>query len=97
MTYLIRKDNKTYKVEDFDTGEYVLSVTRLYPERNTIGHWHDNDEVYFIANGVGKIQVGLDEKIVKSGEFIHVPCKAFHRVWNTGLDDLVFVCGWIHD
>ena len=61
--------------------------------RGATGHKHPGqEEVYHFISGEGFIK--LDEEIltVRPGSIVLIPDGAFHKVFNTGLEDLVFVC-----
>ena len=73
---------------------YTLSVTYLKPDKSTRGHTHKWDEAYYIGRGVGLMQ--LNDKYIRicEGQFVGVPPNTFHRIFNTGILDLAFVCAW---
>jgi len=90
----IIRDTEVYVVEDNRfLSNLCVSKTILHPGKETSGHSHPGlEEVYFFKSGTGIIQLD-DEKIeVKSEDIILIPDGAFHKVFNTGNQDLVFVC-----
>ena len=90
----IVKDNDTYRlIDNTELNNLVVSKTILHPGKNTTGHNHPGqEEVYHFISGEGHIE--LDEEIltVRPGSIVLIPDGAFHKVFNTGLEDLVFVC-----
>ena len=38
------------------------------------------------------MEVGAETISVSQGSIVLIPDGHFHKVWNTGLEDLVFVC-----
>ena len=90
----IVKQNETYTLLDNTTlNNLVVSKTILHIGKNTTGHKHPGqEEVYHFISGEGYME--LDEEIltVRPGSIVLIPDGAFHKVFNTGLEDLVFVC-----
>lgn len=88
------KDNETYRLIDNKTlNNLVLSQTQLHVGQSTRGHSHaGQEEVYFFIRGVGKMEVDEEEFEVYAGCVILIPDGAFHRVHNTGSQDLIFNC-----
>lgn len=90
-------DNDVYLVKDLYLEGLTLSLTELKPYKETRGHKHDDvDEIYFVKNGFGKIQLGADdvkEMIgVNKGSIILVRKGVFHRVYNESAVMLEFIC-----
>lgn len=94
MTELhLRKRNEQYTIYDLWIGDYIMSVTSLNPKQVTIGHEHDWEEVYYVATGFGRILLGDKFSIITPGQFIAIPAKTFHRIYNDDKDgQLVVVC-----
>ena len=90
----IFKNNKTYTLLDnTKLNNLVVSKTILHPGQETTGHNHPGqEEVYHFISGEGYIVVGDTEIDVEAGSIVLIPDAYFHKVWNTGLEDLVFVC-----
>ena len=90
----IVKQNETYTLLDnTKLKNLVVSKTILHPGKNTTGHNHvGQEEVYHFLSGDGYIIVGDEKYYVGPGDIVLIPNGHFHKVWNTGLEDLVFVC-----
>ena len=88
------KSNPTYTLIDNTTlNNLIVSKTILHEDKNTNGHFHKGqEEVYHFILGHGRIQVGEDICFVNSGDIVLIPDGKFHKVWNTGLGDLEFIC-----
>lgn len=88
------KNNETYLLKDNKLlNQLVLSSTRLYKNQSTRGHSHPGqEEVYFFVSGEGEMQLGEKRFRVKYDDVVLIPDGEFHRVFNTGLGDLHFVC-----
>ena len=90
----IVKDNETYTLIDNTTlNNLVVSKTILHIGKNTTGHKHSGqEEVYHFISGEGYIELDEEMLTVRPGSIVLIPDGAFHKVFNTGLEDLVFVC-----
>ena len=90
----ILKQNETYTLVDNTLlNNLVVSKTILHSGKNTTGHNHPGqEEVYYFVSGEGYMVVGDEEIDVAAGSIVLIPDGHFHKVWNTGLEDLVFVC-----
>lgn len=88
------KDNLVYLLEDNKIlNNLVLSKTTLHVGQETTGHFHNGvEEVYFFQSGKGKMIVGNDNYQVAAKDIIIIPDGDFHKVFNTGSDDLIFIC-----
>ena len=63
-----------------------MGLTVVYADGKTTGHAHeDQEEVYFVLQGKGKMIVGDAEYEIKTGDALHVPFGEFHVTHNTGV------------
>lgn len=88
------KNDDTYVVKDNVTlKNLVVSSTKLRMRKSTRGHSHPGqEEVYFFISGSGDMELG-DKKIeVNAGDVVLVEDGVFHRVHNSGHQNLYFVC-----
>ena len=95
----IVKSNETYDVIDnTNLNNLVVSKTILHVGKETGGHNHSGqEEVYVFTKGKGVMVVGTETHIVNEGSIVLIPDGEFHKVWNTGKDevydgDLEFIC-----
>ena len=59
------------------------------------GDTHDDDEIYYILSGHGKLKLGEDMIEVKPDQVIFIPAGVFHALDNTGSDeDLKILTFW---
>jgi len=88
------KANGVYTVIDnSELKHLVLSQTVLHVGKETTGHYHEGqEEIYFFMYGRGRMIVGDKEFEVTGGDIILIPDGLFHKVFNTGISDLVFNC-----
>ena len=62
------------RVPALSTGIYVLPAESADPQQP-----HGEDEVYFIADGRGMIQVAGEDRPVRPGSIVYVPATVDHR------------------
>jgi len=88
----IRKNDNRYIVKDNDyLKDLILSSTKLHAFQNTVGHSHDNDEIYFFLEGHGDIKIGSVTFSTTPGDIYLVPKNDFHKVINTSDSYLYFL------
>jgi oxalate decarboxylase/phosphoglucose isomerase-like protein (cupin superfamily) len=88
---LVKKD-KRYEVYDIVMEHLVASMTVLHANKATTGHAHsDVEEVYYFVQGEGDILLGNEKLKVRGKDVILIPKATFHRVYNTGGEDLTFL------
>lgn len=70
-----------------------LAEARLPPGGVTTAHHHPlTEEIYYVLEGVGQMQVGGEIRDVGPGDAIAIPPGAVHQICNTGADTLRFLC-----
>ena len=70
-----------------------LAEARVSPGKNTLQHYHiKSEEIYYILQGTARIRVEGEEREVTEGDGIAIMPGQSHRIWNTGVEDLVFLC-----
>ena len=74
------------KVPDLSVGIYQLAAGADDPQSP-----HNEDEVYFIIEGKGEIQVGREIEKVEHGSIVYVPAKVEHRFLNITQDLKILV------
>tara|TARA_R110000824_G_scaffold206208_1_gene391233 strand:+ start:621 stop:950 length:330 start_codon:yes stop_codon:yes gene_type:complete len=86
--------NETYDVIDnTNLDKLIVSKTILHPGKETGGHNHSGqEEVYIFTSGEGSMIVGIELNDVKMGDIVLIPDGDFHKVWNEGDEDLIFIC-----
>ena len=55
--------------------------------------WHnqEQEEIYFIVDGVGEMCLGEERQFVRSGEAVFIPPGVFHQLTNTGPTPMTMV------
>ena len=94
MAWNIVKEDERYVVTDNDTlKKLITSTTKLNPSYSTTGHSHSGqEEVYIFRSGSGEMEINEKRFKVKEGDIIFIEDGDFHRVHNTSIEDLEFVC-----
>ena len=88
---LVKKDER-YEVYDIAMEHLVASMTVLHASKATTGHSHsDVEEVYYVTQGEGDILLGNKKMKLRKENVILIPKATFHRVYNTGSEDLTFL------
>ena len=74
-----------------------MGYTIVYPNGKTTGHSHEEEEVYFVICGRGKMIIDEEEFFIKEGDAFYVPPGKYHVTYNTGILPLntVWVTGKI--
>lgn len=70
-----------------------LAEARLAPGRSTDEHFHPlTEEIYYVLEGQGRIRIEDEEREVGPGDGIAILPGHRHKMWNTGISPLVFLC-----
>ncbi len=70
-----------------------LAEARLAPGCSTAPHHHPRtEEIYYILEGEGRMQIGEDVRDVSVGDAIAIPPGEIHTITNTGQVVLKFLC-----
>jgi len=75
------------RVPMLSVGVYVLAAGSTDPQKP-----HREDEVYYVVRGHGRMRVGSQEQVVKSGSVVFVAAKSEHLFFDISeeLEVLVF-------
>lgn len=70
-----------------------LAEARLPVGSSTQEHYHPvAEEIYYITQGVGRLQIAGEERDVRPGDAIAIPPGLRHKLWNTGREELRLLC-----
>jgi mannose-6-phosphate isomerase-like protein (cupin superfamily) len=73
----------THKPDLMESFRALVKITIPPGEANTL-HTHENEEqIYIILQGRGKVQVGEKKSEVKAGDVVYLPAKLQHGLFNT--------------
>jgi mannose-6-phosphate isomerase-like protein (cupin superfamily) len=88
------RDTEVYSVHDLLYLKNInVSMTILHPGKATAGHEHEKEEeVYVFFSGKGNMQLGKKKFKVGKGDIILVKSRQFHKTFNNGKKDLIFIC-----
>jgi mannose-6-phosphate isomerase-like protein (cupin superfamily) len=69
-----------------------VSYAKLQPRLSYQPHHHDDhEEVYYIINGTGKIEMGNEEVRLRDGDIIYIPENTTHSIINDGEEMIDFL------
>jgi mannose-6-phosphate isomerase-like protein (cupin superfamily) len=71
--------NKEYFLNVFKSKGLEVGILRLRKGETDSQEPHSVDEVYFVVEGTGHIEIEDKMKLVNTGDFIFVPANAHHR------------------
>jgi mannose-6-phosphate isomerase-like protein (cupin superfamily) len=70
-----------------------LAEARVPVGASTQEHYHiRTEEIYFITEGSGQIQIEDERREVRPGDAIAIPPGKKHKIWNTGPEPLKLLC-----
>lgn len=70
-----------------------LAEARLPPGASTSPHHHPvTEEIYYILEGTGSMQIADEIRQVGPGDAIAIPPGQVHQIRNTGISVLKFLC-----
>lgn len=70
-----------------------LAEATLAPGQATQRHFHPRaDEIYYILQGQGEIEIAGRRASVGVGDAIAIPHTQAHQIRNTGAENLIFLC-----
>ena len=70
-----------------------LAEAIVKPGEKTLLHVHaKSEEIYYIINGQGKMQLGSESLNINQGDSICIPPGTPHNIKNTGADNLKILC-----
>jgi mannose-6-phosphate isomerase-like protein (cupin superfamily) len=71
-----------------------LAEATLAPGGETAEHYHPvAEEIYYFTAGRGRMRLGEEESEIRAGNCVVIAPGTPHKLWNTGLDPLVLLCG----
>ena len=70
-----------------------MAEARLAPGQKTTAHYHPRtEEIYYVLEGTGRMQIGDETRDVRPGDAIAIPSGSVHTIMNTGSVTLKFLC-----
>jgi mannose-6-phosphate isomerase-like protein (cupin superfamily) len=90
---VVKRDERYTVKDNTDLNNLIVSSTRLTPSKSTTGHSHaGQEEVYFFVSGHGEMELDQDRFVVNPGDTVLIKDGVFHKVHNTGTEELYFIC-----
>ena len=90
---IVKEDDRYIVKDNTSLKNLIVSSTTLFPNKSTSGHKHKGqEEIYFFIEGYGEMQLDDDKFSVEPGSIVLIKDGVFHKVYNTGDDELYFVC-----
>lgn len=83
----LKKDGK-YFMDFLKVRELEAGIIALRPGEKDTQEPHSADELYFVVDGSGYLELGKGKRPVKKGTIIFVPAKMRHRFYGNK-EDLV--------
>ena len=71
------------------TAHFALGHVTLDPDGGQVP-WHnqEQEEVYFVLEGVGEMCVGEERQVLTSGQAAYIPPLVYHQITNVGAKPL---------
>ena len=97
MTSIVLKPWGSYQVIEAG-GKYIIKRIIVKPggKLSLQNHKH-RKEHWVVVKGEAEVTIEEDVTILRSGEYIHVPLQAKHRLSNNYSEDLVVIEIWYGD
>ena len=78
---------KTAKTERFD-----YRISSYQPKGYVAPHRHKlQEQIYHVLEGEGLMELDGERHVVRRHDVIHIPPGVEHAIYNSGLEDLVFI------
>jgi len=80
-----RTQNLVGGASPIQAKNFSMGFVTLEPRGGQVP-WHnqDQEEVYFILEGIGEMCLGSERHVVAGGQAVYIPQGVFHQVTNTG-------------
>lgn len=72
------------KPEGMKSFEHFARITLQPGDTNNMHSHKDAEQVYFVMQGEGEVQVGEEREKVRAGDVIFLPVNVPHGFYNTG-------------
>lgn len=74
-----------------EAEHFVMGYVTIYPGGSVPLHSHQQEEVYYIVSGEGKIAVDEESQNVQTGDCIYIKPHSNHMLNNTSADNMVMM------
>ena len=80
-----RTQNLAGGVSPIQASNFCIGNVTLEPNGGQVPwHNHEQEEVYFIVEGVAEMCLGEERHILNSGQAVYIPSWVFHQLTNVG-------------
>ena len=77
-----KKNNESYFLDFLNTNSLDAGILVLKPGQKDIQQPHFNDEIYYIIEGNGFIEINKEVYAIQKGSCIFVPSNTSHRFFG---------------
>jgi len=84
IRWLIRKED--------GAPTFAMRLFKVSRGGHINAHKHPWEHEIFVLRGRGKVRIGSREYAVQQGYFLYIPPNIEHEYWNTGGEELEFIC-----
>jgi quercetin dioxygenase-like cupin family protein len=84
IRWLVRKED--------GAPTFAMRLFKVAPGGHINAHRHPWEHEIYVVRGKGRVRIGSANYTVNEGFFIYIPPNVEHEYWNTGDDDLLFIC-----
>jgi quercetin dioxygenase-like cupin family protein len=74
-----------------EAEHFVMGHVRIYPGGSVPEHQHEQEEVYFIAEGEGILILDKVEHSVRAGSYVYIPPRIGHSLVNRSQRDMAMI------
>lgn len=96
--YPVCRENDKVEIRAFfqennGISKYVrMGHVRILPGGSSKVHYHPGlEESFTITKGEAKLEVDKKTVILKKGDFVQIPRKSFHQIFNVAMEDLEYI------
>jgi mannose-6-phosphate isomerase-like protein (cupin superfamily) len=84
-----RTQNVAGGASPIQTQNFALGLVTLEPNGGQVP-WHnqEQEEIYFVLDGVGEMCLGDERQAIHAGQAVYIPPTVFHQLTNTGPDPM---------
>lgn len=80
-----RTQNLVGGMSPIQATNFCMGHVTLEPNGGQVPwHNHDQEEVYFVVEGVGEICLGDERAVIRTGEAVSIPSRVYHQLTNIG-------------
>jgi mannose-6-phosphate isomerase-like protein (cupin superfamily) len=74
------------------TKHFDYRISCYQPKAHVAAHRHEiKEQIYHVLQGEGLMEIDGERRVVRKHDVIFIPARAEHALYNTGLEDLVFI------